>query len=67
MFADLAQLRNSYSELFGPIQQYLEAEELLGEGLTMRVDALIRQDGFAQQFLDMIDRTKRGAFFQRSE
>jgi ABC-type dipeptide/oligopeptide/nickel transport system ATPase component len=67
MFADLAQLRNSYSELFGPIQQYLEAEELLGEGLTMRVDALIRQDGFAQQFLEMIDRTKRGAFFQRSE
>lgn len=67
MFADLVRLRDSYSDLFGPIQQYLEAEELLGEGLTMRVDALIRQDGFAQRLLGMIDRTKRGPFFQKSE
>lgn len=67
MFSDLRRLRNSYSDLFGPIQKYLEEEELLGEGLTMRVDALIRQDGFAQQFLEMIDRTKKGAFFQSSE
>jgi len=67
MFGDLVRLRDSYSDLFGPIQQYLEAEELLGEGLTMRVDALIRQDGFAQRLLGMIDRTKRGPFLQKSE
>lgn len=67
MFADLGQLRAWYTELFAPIQDYLEAEELLGEGLTMRVDALIREDGFASELLSMIDRTKSGEFLRADE
>jgi ABC-type lipoprotein export system ATPase subunit len=67
MFDDLAQLRSSYTELFAPIQEYLEKEELLGEGLTMRVDAIIQEDNFGPTLLDMIDRTKSGEFFRAGD
>lgn len=67
MFEDLAKLRASYTELFAPIQEYLEREELLGEGLTMRVDAIIQEDNFGPTLLDMVDRTKGGEFFRKSD
>lgn len=67
MFDDLAQLRSSYTELFAPIQDYLKTEELLGEGLTMRVDAIIQEDNFGPTLLDMIDRTKSGEFIRASD
>ena len=67
MFDDLGQLRASYTELFAPIQEYLQAEELLGEGLTMRVDALIQEDGFSPTLLNMIDRTKSGEFLRADD
>jgi DNA repair exonuclease SbcCD ATPase subunit len=67
LFRDLAALRDSYRRLFAPIQQYLAHEPLLTEELAMTVDALIRDDGFAQQFLQHVDRSKMGAFYQSGE
>ena len=67
LFRDLAALRDSYRQLFAPIQQYLAEEPLLTEGLAMTVDALISDDGFAQLFLEHVDRSKMGAFYQGGE
>jgi ABC-type lipoprotein export system ATPase subunit len=67
LFGDLAGLRDSYRRLFLPVQEYLATEPLLTEGLAMTVDALIRDDGFTQQFLGHIDRSKSGAFYQGGE
>lgn len=67
LFDDLARLRDSYRELFAPVQAYLTAEPLLTEGLVMTVDALIRNDGFSQQLLAHVDQSKRGRFFQGGE
>lgn len=67
LFRDLARLRDSYRQLFAPVQAYLAEEPLLTEGLAMTVDALIRDDGFSQQFFLHIDRSKSGAFYQGGE
>jgi ABC-type lipoprotein export system ATPase subunit len=67
LFQDLARLRDSYRQLFAPVQEYLADEPLLTEGLAMTVDALIRDDGFAQQLFAHIDRSKSGAFYQGGE
>lgn len=67
MFRDLAALRDSFRRLFAPIQQYLADEPLLTEGLAMTVDALIRDDGFAPKFLQHVDRSRAGAFYQGGE
>lgn len=67
LFAELMTLRRTYQTLFAPIEQYLASEPLLSEGLTMTVDAIIRNDGFAHQLLGHIDQSKRGSFFQGGE
>lgn len=64
LFADLVALRDTYRSLFQPIEDYLNKEPLLADGLAMRVDAVIRNDGFDSKFLAHIDQTKRGEFFQ---
>lgn len=64
LFADLVALRDTYRSFFQPIEDYLNKEPLLANGLAMRVDAVIRNDGFATTFLAHIDQTKRGAFLQ---
>lgn len=67
VFAELMTLRQTYRTLFAPIEKYLAEEPLLSEGLMMSVDAIIRNDGFAQQLLAHVDQSKRGPFFQGGE
>lgn len=64
LFSELVVLRDTYRSLFSPIQEYLGNEPLLSQGLTMTVDALIRNDGFAEVLLGHVDQSKRGQFFQ---
>lgn len=67
IYNDLAALRDAYRELFEPVQLYLDSEMLLTDELTMRVDTVVRDDGFARGFGALVDRSKRGSFFQASE
>lgn len=64
VFHDLAALRDSYRGMFLPIQEYLAQEPLLGNGLTMTVEAVIRDDGLAAELVALLDQSKRGDFYQ---
>jgi chromosome segregation ATPase len=55
---ELAELRDAYRGYFEPVQSYLTQEPLLNDGLTLYVQATLRNDGVSGGLLPMIDRSK---------
>ncbi len=60
---ELLQIRHIYQELYTPVQELAASNRLANESLQLQLDAFFALPNFTENFIEYINRTKKGNFF----
>jgi len=67
LHAELLAIRNTYGELYAPVQQIASNAATSAHSLQLEFDASVTPTGFEENFLDFIHRGKTGNFYGEME
>lgn len=67
LHAELLAIRDTYGELYAPVQQIASNAATSAHSLQLEFDASVASTGFEENFLDFIHRGKKGNFYGEFE